>query len=363
MNEGSPLSDVAHRLEDIRDNSTDLLVVEPRMTMYAKAMKVNEDEKTEHELILGLPGHFDTPKETIPSDLAHRQIATHLDIPQRYYDRCRTDAPQMLSGQVNHWMAQNQDSVRMLRLHRGFCRAFLSDRYRPLDNWDLAQAVLPQLSKGFEIRSCELTERHFYIKAISHEVEPKEVGVGDLVRIGICIRNSDVGCAATSVAPFVERLICTNGMTINEMASRKRHIGRRNNGFAEDEMVTEFLTDETRQAEDKAFWLKIRDTVAATAKETTLEKVVNQMKEAQGIPVEGDPVEVVRRVCQRVTVTNDEETNVMKHLIEGGDLSAYGVANAITLQAGETADYDRSSELEKIGWQVLQLPAANFSLN
>jgi hypothetical protein len=152
-------------------------------------------------------------------------------------------------------------------------------------------------------------------------------------------------------------------MTINGMASRKRHVGRRNNGFSEDEMVTEFLTDETRQAEDKAFWLKIRDIVAATAKETTLERVVNQMKEAQGIPIVGDPIEVMRRVCQKVTVTNDEETNVMKHLIEGGDLSAYGVANAITLQAGETADYDRSSELEKIGWQVLQLPAVNFSVN
>ncbi len=50
----------------------------------------------------------------------------------------------------------------------------------------------------------------------------------------------------------------------------------------------------------------------------------------------------------------------MQHLIRGGDLSAWGLANAITRTAEDAADYDRATELEVAGGRVIELGPADW---
>lgn len=50
------------------------------------------------------------------------------------------------------------------------------------------------------------------------------------------------------------------------------------------------------------------------------------------------------------------------HLVQGGDLSKWGLSNAVTRTAEDAADYDRCTELERIGWNVVDLPASAFSV-
>ena len=50
-------------------------------------------------------------------------------------------------------------------------------------------------------------------------------------------------------------------------------------------------------------------------------------------------------------------------LQNGGDITQWGLANAVTAQAHTEADLDRSFEFEKIGSRILELPAAMFDLN
>jgi hypothetical protein len=45
----------------------------------------------------------------------------------------------------------------------------------------------------------------------------------------------------------------------------------------------------------------------------------------------------------------------MRHLIEGGDLSKYGLHSAITRAAQDVESYDRASDLERVGGQVIEL--------
>ena len=351
MKSGSTLQNIAQRLSDQRNASVDLLVKEPAIAMSLDGS-------------IGVP---DTPALD-PTPLAHRQIGTHLGIPAPYYARMHSDAPELLAGNVNRWLADNTDGVRMLRTltptaeaHRHTLRAFLSNRYRPLDNYDLAQAVLPELdAHSFTLRSHELTDTHLYIKAVLEE-RTLDVAVGDTVAIGVSIRNSDVGCSSLSIAPFVERLVCTNGMTINDLGTRRRHVGKRLNGFADGALISEHLSTEAHAASDKAFWLAARDTVRACASEATLATVADSMRQGREIRATGHPQEVVRQVSRRVGITEGEESSVLEHLITGGELSAYGVANAVTRAAADVESYDRASELEAIGWQVLQLPARAFA--
>ena len=76
------------------------------------------------------------------NDITHRQIGQHLKIPATYYDRMRTENPSLLTENVNSWLFK-EPARRMIRTLDGTARAFLSDRYRRIDNYEVAQAVSP----------------------------------------------------------------------------------------------------------------------------------------------------------------------------------------------------------------------------
>ena len=70
-------------------------------------------------------------------------------------------------------------------------RAVLSERYRRLDNFDLAESVLPVLQQLPEVRfeSVELTETRMYLKCVTPRLE-YEMAPGDVVQAGVVISNS-----------------------------------------------------------------------------------------------------------------------------------------------------------------------------
>ena len=64
---------------------------------------------------------------------------------------------------------------------------------------------------------------------------------------------------------------------------------------------------------------------------------------------------VVELTSKQVGITQYEQEGILGHLIAGGDLSLYGIGNAVTKYAQEVKSYDRSTELEAIGYKVITL--------
>jgi hypothetical protein len=71
--------------------------------------------------------------------------------------------------------------------------------------------------------------------------------------------------------------------------------------------------------------------------------------------IDGDPVKVVDFTAKRFGLTETEGKSVLRHLIEGGDLSRYGVWNAVTRTAEDVESYDRASEIERMGGHIVTL--------
>lgn len=113
-------------------------------------------------------------------------------------------------------------------------------------------------------------------------------------------------------------------------------------------------SDETLKAEDKAFMLKLRDTTMAAIEESRFAQVVDKLKEAAGIPIKGNVQEVVELTGREFGITQDEQNGIFKYLVEGGDLSLYGLTNAVTRASQDVESYDRATALEGIGWQIMQ---------
>lgn len=288
---------------------------------------------------------------------AHRQMASYLSIPQAYYDLMMDKNPKLLGINVNDWLGQTSDR-RMLRTLDGEARAFLSDRYKRIDNYDIAQVTLPIISQipDVQIVSCNLTPGKMYIKAINPRLF-ENVVPGDTVQAGIIISNSEVGLGAVNIQPLVYRLVCENGMVVNDAVTRKTHLGPT---ISEDNIF--YYSKETVEADDKAFILKIQDTVHAAVDEAKFRMVVEQMRTAKEARMNTANVpEFVRLASRNFGITESEEKGVLQHLIEGNDLSLYGLSNAVTRYSQDVDSYDRATDLEGIGYKILTMPTKQWN--
>lgn len=290
------------------------------------------------------------------NDIAHRQIGQTLKIPALYYDRMRAEYPELLAQNVNGWFSRTPDTKRMLRTMDGTARALLSDRYRRIDNFEVASAVLPIISgmDGASVESCELTDSRMYLKVVNPRVTA-EVKKGDIVQAGIIISNSEVGMGSVNVSPLVYRLVCSNGMIAQDGAVRKYHVGRANEG-GEDFSI---YRSETIEADDKAFLMKLEDSVKAAVDQARFAAIVDKMREATEATMEAKVVpQVVELASKEYGITEAEGKGILGHLIAGGDLSLYGLANAVTRQAQDVESYDRSTELEATGYKIITMAPA-----
>jgi hypothetical protein len=285
---------------------------------------------------------------------AHGQLAQHLGIPKAYYDRLLQHAPGLLATNVNHWL-HTSAARRMIRTLDGVVRAYLSERYRPLDHADLADAVLPVLAEDpqLHVASCQITDSHLYLKATTPRLTA-EVTPGDVVQAGLVVSNSEVGAGSVRIEPLLYRLVCRNGAIINDLALKKYHVGR-TNGHGDD-AIQALLRDETKRLTDQAFWATVQDVVRGTLQEVTFQQIVARWRDATQERLPGDPVQVVEVTAKRCGLTEPERGSVLRHLVEGGDLSRYGLANAITCASQEVDDYDRATDLERLGGEIIELP-------
>lgn len=287
-----------------------------------------------------------------PTEYCHGQIASRLQIPKQYYDRIRKEAPVLLLENVNTLFNLHPEP-RMLRTLGPDMRAFLSDKYRPLDNYDLIEVALPIITEQkAEIVSCEVTEQHMYIKALFPKVEA-EVKKGDIVQAGIVISNSEIGAGTLQVQPLIYRLACLNGMITNA-SMRQYHLGRSNGGDNE-AAIRELMSTATKKAVDVAFWKTVHDIIQGSFRKDVFEGNVDMLREAADRQIKKDPVKVVEIITKEYGLGEKSGGSIMQHLIAGGDLSQWGLANAVTRTANDADNYEQATELERTGGKIIEL--------
>lgn len=350
MLKGKTLTELAMELDRQNNAKKDYLLDTRNLIMDADfdgAMLTMHDEINNTNTLLGI------------NEIAHQQISTELGIPRAYYDRMRKENPDLLTENVNTWFMQDP-KVRMVRTLDGTARAFLSDRYRRIDNYDIAQEVIPILRDlNVKFESNEVTDSRMYIKVVNEQLT-REVKPGDYVQSGVIITNSEVGLGRVTIQPLLYRLVCTNGMVVNDIkgSTSRRHVGKRltaNDGYV-------LYANDTLLADDRALLLKIRDTIKAALDEVHFTNLIEQMRTATEVKIETNHIpEMVQLAAPEFGFTKKEGEGILDHLIRGGDLSMYGFANAVTRYAQDVQSYDRSTELEEIGYNILTMPQRTWN--
>ncbi len=295
---------------------------------------------------IGTEGNF-----TITEN-ANSQISQRLKIPKQYFDRMKTKAPSLWANNVNHWF-NNFPEMRMVRTLDGKIRAFLSNRYRIMDNLALMDSVLPVLAerKDLRIESCQVTEDNFYLKVffdnLTREVT-KSSQVNDLVKFGLLVANSEVGKGGLKVQPMSFRLVCTNGM-ISATSLRKNHIQGACDG------LEGIVSMETQHLNNRAVFATVKDMISHNLKDSTISAELDRYNNAATNKIENDIIEVVEKTAKNFNINEAQTKNVLDHLIKGGDLSQWGLANAYTRTAEDIESYDEATRFEALGGKIINL--------
>jgi hypothetical protein len=343
MKQGRTLVELAQELERRRESKHDYIARGEALHMYSPhSIAITNGETKTLQL----------------NTLAKEQLASRLNIPKKYYDYLETEHPDLLVKNVNY-LFPNSGQNHLVRTLDDKARAILSDRFRCLDDAPFVESILPVLlNSGFEVVSSELTDTRMYLKVISPKLIA-EVKKGDVVTAGYWFRNSEVGHSRLAGGLFLNRLVCTNGM----MMSKEYGFAKNHSGKALDfsEAAEAYYTNATRALDEKAYFAKLRDVVnGMIGSENGFKAAIAKFREASQEQITGDPVKAIEAVTEVFSLNKDESCGVLQALIKGADLSRWGVANALTAYSQTIADYDRATDFESFGGQIIELPRSDW---
>lgn len=102
--------------------------------------------------------------------------------------------------------------------------------------------------------------------------------------------------------------------------------------------------------------------VRAVVDETRFRAQIDKLKVLAdpSTKITGNIVKLVEALTLKVGLPDSSRPSILQALAEGGDLSAWGVVNAVTAQAHNAADYDTAVEIEAMGGQLINLPAGQW---
>ena len=283
---------------------------------------------------------------------AHQQLATRLQIPSAFYQRIAS-YQELRTDIVNRLLSEDERTF-FFRTHDNVGRAVLSDKYKPIDNVDVLTAAAPVLREmNLQFMSADITETKMYLQVTFPGMEA-DIDVGDTVRYGLVISNSEVGMGMVRVSPTLWRLVCANGMILQTQL-KHRHVGRQMD-MTEDYGI---YRDETIIADQKAFRLKLQDTIQMSVNEAFFESMVNSARSASLQPIT-KVAATVKNVTRHFGMEESKEEDIMNALAIEGQPTKWKIINAVTGLCHKEESSDAQFEYEKIGGDILDMPEAKW---
>lgn len=287
---------------------------------------------------------------------ATAQVTDFLKIPRRFASMLQDRAPEVLLANLNGLMGK-AEGRRMVRTLDGDARALLSPSYACIDDEIIFDGLYPRLmGLGAQIVSCNVSEDYLHLKAIFGHLEG-EIRKGDIVRWGVSIRNSEIGKGAFSIDPWMERLVCTNGMRVTEHSRRRAHLG---GSYLDGDGSWIAMSSETSDLKVRAIVSEMGDHLSALASRETFNRIVGELRDRADDPLPAEAPRVVESLSARYNLSKPESESCLMALAAGGDMSRWGLANAVTVLANTTQDYDRASDLETLGGKIMTLGERDY---
>ena len=369
-NENGTLMGLMQKVNELAQRKEDYL---------ADTRQVNFTVSDEGHAGIVLEGQGGVPTKVFAvNDVASGQIATSAGLDTRTARRLQESYPQEYSQLINK-IHEKEPKNKMFRTHNysssdlnphtfgqdGVVRAVVSDKFKTFDNINLLQSTLPQLiesNAGWKVVNGDVTDKRLYLQLRSQNIEGAGSNVRDVMASGIGLSNSEVGFGSVAVYQMVWTLACLNGMeTTNK--TRKAHI----TSAQGDSDTWGLLTNEAKDADNKALELQVRDLTKAYASREMFDEVIEKMRKASENTINGTAQEAVENLGKVIQLTKKETSNVLDGLMAtigqagyaGEKVSQATMVNAVTA-VSHMSDIDNRSDWQRRGSQVLDLSPSDW---
>lgn len=285
-------------------------------------------------------------REFVPTDHALEQFSTRIGVPSSTIlrelrgqeDSDLVDADIMARIANNSLRRMNQDKVFRLRTYTdGTCRAFVSDRYAPVDNRWYLETLKEFLPEG-RLSHWRGDEDTIYGNILLPD-SIIDYGTDDDSDYGgmISVGNCEIGKRVISQKPSLFRSICMNGCIWGQVVGkqiRKRHIGNIDLDFLKMEIGSNIQEQ-----------LPLLPTGITTFLETR--NLNTNLDSIKGIIATISKNEKLRKV-------EASEIFNQYHAYESHERNLFGVVNAVT-RAGQRFNNDRWLKFDEIGGNLINL--------
>jgi hypothetical protein len=309
------------------------------------------------------------------------------NVPWKFLQDLTASKPFTSAALLNDLLADG--GPQFVRTLDGKCRAFLSSRYRVLDNFDLAFASLQAVQAvGGNVIECSLTDKKMHMTFTCQSIWDRlaaardnggSVNVGQLANrahferfVGnagernwagrnvndlpggsetvfpiVRVSNSETGHGGFSIRVGMLQGICMNGM-ISDVELDKVHLG----GV----MNAGLWTDETHAADSKAIFLKARDTIAAGFDQEKFSALVARARKAGSVQIE-DATAAVDQVVASLKMPESAKSSILEYFLSDYQRTALGLGQAVSRYAQDLPEADAADEMETWAGAIIAKPA------
>jgi hypothetical protein len=403
-------------LNEQRAHKLDVVVPATNMKSQGGLIVVKDSEAVIDETGVTTVNGIYRPTETFDEGLSEK-----LGINRAYLRKMRDQRPDLLDTNVNGWLHGRSRNVAdrnaegrvignktevlypaddrsfLLRLFRGddggegVARAMLSDKYAlSMDNLDMLTAIMMGINESGHkplVRVSDLSERRMrvsfefptitamapnllngYKSPFDGERGVFRAGAFDqlrqqygahhifsekdapLVYMRVDFSNSETGDGRYKLVPVMGVARCTNGWVETREGLAKTHLGAR----LEHGVIK--VSPETVRKAGELVVSETKDALNTWLSTGYLEGLVAKRSEQAGVPVVG-PVDTVPAIVQGLGFTEEERAGVLNMFVLSGQMTAGGVANAVTAYAQTVEDPDRAYEIESKAIDALEAAA------
>jgi len=292
-------------------------------------------------------------KGNVPSRLtnwAFGQLSSVVGAPAGYLRQL----PETLAAQnINHGLKVRGESMGSANLlfHKNgslLCRAFTSNKYGRIWNWEVAQRLLalpdqgwkvpPAMTDGQKPSGIYASDHDMFVFLVNDNFRIKDGSDLGLGR-GVFVSNSEVGAAALRVTRFLYRYVCGNHIVwgaqdVDEIAVR--HVGehtdyRMRRAFSA--TITKYMNSSA--SDDELKISKAREFVIGSDKDAVLDRIFG------------------KRIMSRTQAA--KAYDAVQPKIDGDPNTAWGLVQGITRASQETPYADERVQMESATAKVLAL--------
>ena len=320
--------------------------IDNREDIMVKVKDIHPEYNSEDKFCFGVNG-----RQFIPTDWSLQQFSTRLDAPSTSVMRemrgvegfDRQDAELMVDFANNYMRRLDPDKEFRLRTYKdGTCRAFVTDKYAPVDNrWYLEtlREFLPD-ARFSHWRGDEdtLYGNLLLPDSIMDYGQDDDTDYGGMVSIGNC----EIGKRRLSQTPSIFRAICMNGCIWGQ--TKGKDISKVHRGTIDLDLL------KSRIAENIEYQLNILPDGIRKFLDTRTQKIGTHS-------IKG----VIAAVCDEYRLDKKQSTEVLEQFIthEHDHQNLFGIINAVT-RAGQEFNAEAWYNLDEVGGKLMEVSAARW---